>query len=255
MWASVGGGVLVELERDVRVARASGDVGLLARVVAAPGIERHLQAAGEALLAVRELHADADETADSTCRRIARDLATLLSQRDWTGDTELADLLLAPYAEQASSPPGATSTRRPIRADLEQVADLLEGGLEMGFGGVLDMQTGDAWPELMLEDWSGDEPRPDPDAMPERYVFVPSTGSRDAWRDMRDFALSLADHPARQQLLDAIEGRGAFGRFKRVLDHHDELRSAWHAYSNEARCGRARAWLHDAGYDAFPPSR
>ena len=115
------------------------------------------------------------------------------------------------------------------------------------------MPTGEAWLELALEDWPGDEPRPDPDEIPERYLFIPHEGSRDAWRDMRDFASDLEDARTRQQLLDAIEGRGAFGRFKRLLDHYDALWPTWQAYSNEARCGRARAWLHDAGYDALPP--
>ena len=108
----------------------------------------------------------------------------------------------------------------------------------MGFGGVLDMHTGDAWPELIPEDWPGDEPRPDPDEMPERYLFIPHDGSRDAWRDMRDFAIDLADARPRQQLLEAIEGRGAFVRVKRVLDQYDRSWRTRQAYSNEARCGR-----------------
>jgi hypothetical protein len=232
-----------QLGRDIRMAMVNQDLELLARVVNDSDIEQHLQAAGEALLAVR----DHRSTDDDLCRRMAADLAALLSKRDWSGDSELAALLLEPQP--------TPSTRAHVRADLDQVADLLEGSLDMGFGGVLDMQTGDAWPTALLDDWPHDDPCPDPDNDPARFLFVPNEGSRDAWQDMHDFATGLLQAHVREQLLDAIDGRGAFGRFKRVLDRHDGLWPAWNTYSTEARCGRARAWLHDAGYDALPGTR
>jgi hypothetical protein len=229
-----------QLGRDIRIAMVSRDVALLARVASDPDIEQHLQAAGQALLAVHD-----HPKQDDRYRRMAADLAALLQKRDWPGDGELAALLLEPQPMQS---------RPRIRADLDQVADLLEGSLDMGFGGVLDMQTGDAWPEAALDDWPHDDPRPDPDNDPERYLFVPTEGSRDAWQDMHDFATGVPDAHLKEQLLDAIDGKGAFGRFKRVLDRRDGLWPAWNTYSTEARCGRARAWLHNAGYDALPTS-
>jgi hypothetical protein len=232
-----------QLGRDIRMAMVNRDVALLAKVVGDLDIEQHLQAAGAALLTVRD-HLSTD---DDLCRRIAADLAALLEKRDWSGDSELAALLLEPQPTQP--------TRPRIRADLDQVADLLEGSLDMGYGGVLDMQTGDAWPEAALDDWPHDDPCPNPDNDPERYLFVPNEGSRDAWQDMHDFATGVSEAHLREQLLDAIDGRGAFGRFKRVLDRHEGLWPAWNTYSTEARCGRARAWLYDAGYDALPDSR
>jgi hypothetical protein len=46
-------------------------------------------------------------------------------------------------------------------------------------------------------------------------------------------------------LLDAIDGRGAFSRFRRVLDEHPETLPGWYAVRAERRAGRARAWLAD----------
>jgi hypothetical protein len=170
---------------------------MLARAVDPPDIEMHLQAAGEALLAV---HDHTTEHQD-LLRRISAQVAALLNERGWSGDGQLAALLL--------EPPATASTRRRVRADLDQVADLLEGSLDMGFGGVLDMQTGDAWPESILDDWSLDEPCPDPDTDPERYLLTPNEGSRDARHNMHDFATGLADAHLQEQLLDAIDDRGA----------------------------------------------
>lgn len=57
--------------------------------------------------------------------------------------------------------------------------------------------------------------------------------------------------PTSGRQLAAIDGKGAFGRFRRILDRHDDLWPAWNNSSAEARLGRARAWLNDAGYDVL----
>ena len=228
-----------KLPLEIRTAAAALDAQLLVQLVAEAGIDRHLQEVGEVVLTVLERDRSAGESA-------AKALAELLTKRAWTGDEDLAALLV----EIAD---GRASEGRRIRADLDGVADLLEGSIDMGFGGVLDCDTGDAWPEGVLDDWAGDGDAPDPDGDPERYLFIPNVGSRDAWEDMRDFAADVEDDKLRDQLLDAIDGRGAFSRFKRVLAQHDDLRVRWYAYSAETRAGRARDWLAAEGYAALPP--
>ncbi len=227
--------------QHIRVAAASRDAERLGRLVAEPNVEPHLQEAGEAVLALLEQ----DRSAAAGPARV---LAAALGRRAWPGDADLADLLV----ELAGDRPAA---RRRIRADLDGVAELLEGSLEMGFGGVLDRETGDPWPEAVLDDWAGEGEAPDPDADPDRYLFIPNQGSRRAWEDMRDFAAAVEDDAVRERLLDAIDGRGAFSRFRRVLDRYDDLRARWHAYSAETRVGRAREWLAAEGYAALPPRR
>lgn len=229
------------LPRDIRVAAATRDAGQLSRLLTEPGIERHLQQLGEAVLNL--LEQGRDNVAGS-----ALVVAASLTSRGWAGDGELAGLL----RELAEDRP---SERKRIRADLDGVADLLEGPVEMGFGGVLDCLTGDAWPAAVLEDWAGEGLPPDPEEAPDRYQFIPHVGSRDAWEDMREFATDVEADSVRTQLLDAIDGRGAFSRFRRVLARHDALRARWYAYSTETRAGRARDWLAAEGYAAMPPRR
>jgi hypothetical protein len=228
------------IPQEIRVAVTARDADRLGGLLTESGIERHLQEVGETILSLLE-H---DRVVGA---RPALTLAALLTERGWTGDADLADLLL----EQAGD---RSPQRRRVRADLDELADLLEGSLEMGFGGVLDCETGDVWPEAVLDDWDGDD-APDPDEHPDRYLFIPNEGSRDAWEDMRDFAVGVEDETIRDQLLDAIDGRGAFSRFKRVLDRHDDQRARWYSYSAECRAGRARDWLAGAGYSALPPQR
>jgi hypothetical protein len=213
----------------------------LSRLLTEPDIERHLQELGEAVLFLLE-H---DRAAAAG---LAHALAASLTARELPGDAVLAQLLL----ELAEDRP---SDRRRIRADLDGVADLLEGPADMGFGGILDCGTGDTWPAAVIDDWTGEGAPPDPDGAPDLYLFIPNIGSREAWEDMHDFATDIEANAIRAQLLDAINGRGAFSRFRRILARHDALRASWYAYSAETRAGRARDWLAAEGYSAMPPRR
>lgn len=172
-------------------------------------------------------------------------LVDALHERDDDGDDVLAEQLIA----ATTGPP---TGRRVVPVDLDMLADVLEGDPTYGFGGYLDLNTGQAWPEAALEDAPDDELDLDDN---ERWLRVPHLGSRAAWRDMGAFADTLTDTGLAQKLADAIEGRGAFSRFRHVLDQHPDQVPGWLAFRDERRSGRARSWLADSGYDALPPSR
>jgi hypothetical protein len=179
---------------------------------------------------------------------IAQDLIVRLAKRGWDGDAALAEQLTALTG-------GSPTGRRAVPAELDELADLLEGGLKHGFGGLLNLTTGACWPEAVVDDWGGDEEdRPRPDLAPARWLEVPSLGSQDGWRDMADFIGTLDNPVVADRMTDAIDGRGAFSRFRRELDRHPELIRSWQAFSAECRVGRARSWLASAGYDALPPA-
>jgi hypothetical protein len=63
---------------------------------------------------------------------------------------------------------------------------------------------------------------------------------------MADFAERISDDRAGRRLARAIDGRGAFGRFKAEL--HDEylhLLAAWSAFRDNRARRRAVEWLAD----------
>lgn len=78
-------------------------------------------------------------------------------------------------------------------------------------------------------------------------------GFRSAYADMEDFINALEDPDRADRLAIAIQGRGAFRRFKDVLSRWPELLEDWYAFNDESYRGRARAWLADEGYTAVPP--
>jgi hypothetical protein len=68
------------------------------------------------------------------------------------------------------------------------------------------------------------------------------------YQDMADFADGISDDAAGRRLGRALQGRGAFRRFKNQLyDHHPELISSWQALRDVRAQRRAVEWLFDHG--------
>ena len=57
-------------------------------------------------------------------------------------------------------------------------------------------------------------------AEPGRYLQVPRADSREGYDDMQDFIDTVSDERLQELLHVAIQGRGAFRRFKDVLARH-----------------------------------
>ena len=85
------------------------------------------------------------------------------------------------------------------------------------------------------------------DAYLERFLAVPQADSRKAYQDMADFADTVADLHLRQLLEMALNGRGAFHRFKDVLYNYPREREAWFAFSDQCWRERIDAWLQLMG--------
>lgn len=68
------------------------------------------------------------------------------------------------------------------------------------------------------------------------------------YRDMVDFAVQLSDDATRLRLERALEGRGAFRRFKDELyGWHPDLVGSWHAFRDARAERRAVEWLGGEG--------
>ena len=166
-----------------------------------------------------------------------------LRERGWTGDAELADQL------DGLSGAGPTPMLRPLAVDLEQLTEILEGD-PMNTGGAVDLRTGQVWPRTVMEyaDEGGDDIDAPDFEDEDRFLWVHGGGSHDGYRDMVRFIDTVTDEDRADRLGIAIQGRGAFGRFRRVLDRWPDELTRWSAFSEERKRGRARAWLTEAGY-------
>lgn len=182
-------------------------------------------------------------------RELAERCVTDLRKRDWEGDEELVAALAARLGV------GPAPSLRSLPVDLDELVDVLEGDAVAG-GGRIDLHTGEVWPQAVFEYGiesaeEGEDENLDDD---ERWLWVPSEGSRDGYRDMELFVAEVAEPDLADRMTRTLEGRGAFRRFKDELSRWPDLQDRWYVYSAERRRGRARAWLASEGITPAAPA-
>ena len=91
-------------------------------------------------------------------------------------------------------------------------------------------------------------------AQPDRWLFLPSLGSRAVREDMAEFAAMITYLPLRKRMIEAIEGLGAFHRFRDLI-YREGLVVEWEAFSDARRIARAREFLADLGVQVSPLSQ
>jgi len=81
----------------------------------------------------------------------------------------------------------------------------------------------------------------------ERYVRVPERKTSDAYQSMIDFIKTVESPILKEELAHALNGKGAFRKFKDVLINHPKERKRWHAHDAKTMKREIRAWLKSLG--------
>jgi GNAT superfamily N-acetyltransferase len=197
-----------------------------------------LQHVGQALL----------DAGGSTEEDLVRRCLAALQERDASGDDVLILELQALLGEPATSE-YVPWPLPPVSVLLADLGDFLDGDPLKG-DGAIDLRTGDIYSPGFMDYDRPDELDENSESYdPDRWLFFqPESGP--GYRDMVDFASELPEGRLRELLFLALEGRGAFRRFRSVFN--DEAYAAeltrWTLFRNERQIGRARAWLAQAGY-------
>jgi hypothetical protein len=74
------------------------------------------------------------------------------------------------------------------------------------------------------------------------WIKLPGKFEVHEWQLMREFAEKAPNPGVREDLLEAIHGSGAFRRFKRALDRHDQ-RDEWFAFKEACLEELVMDWL------------
>jgi hypothetical protein len=91
-------------------------------------------------------------------------------------------------------------------------------------------------------------------ADPERYVKIDPASSREQYRWMERFVTSVAESELRDRLLIAIDGKGAFRRFKDALLSFPAERERWFNYRANLLHFHINQWFESKGLEPDPPS-
>jgi len=86
----------------------------------------------------------------------------------------------------------------------------------------------------------------------ERYEPVPRVQPYEIYNLMVEFTETVSDRRLREKLDIALDGKGAFGRFKRVLADYPQERERWFAYKLAAMSEWIREWLNDLEIEPLP---
>lgn len=100
----------------------------------------------------------------------------------------------------------------------------------------MDRATGEL--VVIFENDAADESLEDRD-----LLYIEPLPSHEAYEDLTDFVDRVSDPRARDLLQRAIEGRGAFRRFKDTLFEFPELRASWFEFHDVRMHRRAVEWL------------
>jgi hypothetical protein len=147
-----------------------------------------------------------------------------------------------------------------LKVDLKELVFEMEMGDNMERSGYLDTETGeiiDMPDEVMravddgktgedLAEWDedlaevagkilGDETN--------RFLLIPKRESGEGYEVMVSFAGSVEDRNLKEKLAVALDGKGAFRRFRNVLNQHPDELDRWYAFKDESVREEAIQWL------------
>ena len=83
----------------------------------------------------------------------------------------------------------------------------------------------------------------------EQFLRIEPAASREQYKWMERFVSHVTDEPLRERLIIAIDGKGAFRRFKDVLLNYPAERERWFSYRSDLLHWHMQKWLEKEQLD------
>ncbi|MDD4985547.1 MAG: UPF0158 family protein [Dehalococcoidales bacterium] len=132
-----------------------------------------------------------------------------------------------------------------LNISLDEICEAMEDGSYENEH-FLDLETGEI---LFVSEYMDDE---ESEKLKERieedfkrYKRIPKAESHEGYQDMVDFIAAVDNERLAELLGVAINGKGAFRRFKDVLLNYPEERERWFQFKDERMEQRVLEWLED----------
>ncbi len=156
------------------------------------------------------------------------------------------------------------TTRRKLPIRMADLVDAMCRG--PGEDWVLNLANGEMWPRDPCSliggmDWDDGEEDTDGEGADDSDEGDPTANFERVPRYereyelMRQFADDLDEEEVHEQLMIALQGKGAFGRFRTVIHRHPDLRDRWLAYRERVVGEEAREWLESIGVEPEEPPK
>jgi len=151
-----------------------------------------------------------------------------------------------------------------LKVDVEDIAMIMDNHDRVA-SYYLDTETGEvvSIPEEVMSALEGGEsceglPAWEIDLLPQakeilagsdRYEEIPIRFSHEGYRIMADFADGVKDPRIKRELEIALDGKGAFRRFKNVLRDYPEVEKQWFKFKANRDKEEVKDWLESIGIE------
>ena len=158
-----------------------------------------------------------------------------------------------------------------LKVDLEMIANAMEDGARVDMDYYLDKETGEViitseetfgYAEEAeedednigedLPDWQKEDIKLAKDILfknPDRYICIPERPSYEGYNLMVEFAEKVEEELLREKLYIALDGKGAFRRFKNVIADYPDYREKWFKFRDERLNKKVIEWLSSIGIE------
>ena len=135
--------------------------------------------------------------------------------------------------------------KKTLKIDLDELYDAMENSsYEVEY--YLDLETGEIlFVSEGMDDVETGKMKNQIEEELDRYELIPKAESYEGYRDMQAFIATVEDDHLAELLEVAINGKGAFRRFKDVLLNYPEERERWFQFKDDRMKERALEWLDD----------
>lgn len=161
---------------------------------------------------------------------------------------------------------GNEGKRKKLKVDLSELVFEMEMGDNMERSGYLDTETGEiiSMPDEMMRavedgetaedviEWDEDLAETADQVLGDeknRFLLIPKRESREGHEIMVAFAETVKSKSLREKLSLALDGKGAFRRFRTVLNQHPEELERWYAFKDDRMREEAVQWLLENGIE------
>ena len=80
-----------------------------------------------------------------------------------------------------------------------------------------------------------------------RFIRIPERNSVMAYQSLAAFIETVEDPLLKEELSEALNGKGAFRRFKDILTGYPKVRKKWHGFNAKAMKKEITEWLDSIG--------
>lgn len=161
----------------------------------------------------------------------------------------------------------AGNSRKKLKVELGELAYEMDLGDQFELTAYLDTETGEviSMPDNVMRvvedggeavenllDWEQDLAGTAEQIFADeknRFIEIPRCESREGYELMVAFAETVKSKGIREKLSIALDGKGAFRRFRNVLNDHVEELDRWYAFKDESLREEAVRWLLENGIE------